>query len=89
MGQVFVAIAAGLGLLLGGVGGYQLGHLKGRVDGRMALILEQAAAAAETERERTKDDAFLRDLSDVDLCERALRARGLPVGSCAGLRRVP
>ncbi len=89
LGTVFVAIAAALGLMVGGGAGYALGYLSGRVDGRAALIQEQALAAAAIERERTQDDATIRDLSDADLCRRALRARGLPVDACDQLRRVP
>ncbi|RIY03271.1 hypothetical protein D3218_00400 [Aureimonas flava] len=89
MGQVLVVIAAALGLLLGGAGGYQLGYISGRVSGRAALLQEQALASAAAERERTQDDATIRDLSDADLCRRALRARGLPVAACDKLHRVP
>lgn len=59
-----------------------------RDDGARQVRLEMARQAADAERERIKDDAKLRSLSDYDLCVGALRSRGMPIAACDELRGV-
>ncbi|MEO1110089.1 MAG: hypothetical protein AAFX90_19420 [Pseudomonadota bacterium] len=57
--------------------------------GYEAHKLEMVEAAAQAERERIKDEARLKDLSDYELCADYLASRGLPFEDCEQLRRVP
>jgi len=65
------------------------GYLIGKRDGRQQAVSDQLQESIKAERERAKDDAKLRDLSDYDFCTLALRRRGLPVDQCDELRGLP
>ncbi|WP_062203466.1 hypothetical protein [Aureimonas sp. AU12] len=78
----------GVGAIAGAAIAYQVGHWSGERAGRAALTAEMQTAAQTAETERAADDAERKTLSDRDLCVRALRARGMPVDTCAGLRGV-
>ena len=51
---------------------------------RLTIEVERAQKAADVERERNKDDAALRNLSDYELCTRHLR--GVRDIACEQLR---
>jgi hypothetical protein len=74
-----------VGALLAVVGAYHLG--KG--DGYQDAIADQLRSNINAERERAKDDAKLRGLSDYDFCVLALRRRGLQSADCEQLRGLP
>ena len=65
------------------------GYLLGSNDERQRTRAEQLQSDIKSERERTKDDAKLRSLSNYDFCVLSLRRRGLPVKKCDELRGVP
>ncbi|MGU3399214.1 hypothetical protein ACLBWS_05645 [Brucellaceae bacterium D45D] len=60
----------------------------GKQNGYQRAVSEQLQESIKAERERAKDDAKLRGLSDYDFCALALRRRGLPVERCNELRRM-
>ncbi|WP_051514990.1 hypothetical protein, partial [Brucella rhizosphaerae] len=53
------------------------GYLIGKREGRQEIKIEQLQSDIKSERERTKDDAKLRSLSNYDFCVLSLRRRGL------------
>lgn len=55
---------------------------------RAKIEAERAQSAADAERERIKDDAALRNLSDYELCTRHLRGVR-DISACEQLRGVP
>lgn len=57
--------------------------------GYAAYEAEIAEGAAEAERARVQDDTQIKGLSDLDLCRRYLRSRGLPDEACEQLRGLP
>lgn len=63
-------------------------YLLGKRDGRQQAKTEQLQSDLNDERERTKDDAKLRSLSDYDFCILSLRRRGLQPADCEQLRGV-
>lgn len=73
-------------LLVGAValtGAFQLGKYKQRQEG----AIQQLQSDIRAERERVKDDAKTRNLSDYDFCIQSLRRRGVrTVGECEQLR---
>jgi hypothetical protein len=56
--------------------------------GRQQAKTEQLQTDIKAERERVKDDAKLRSLSDYDFCVVSLRRRGLQSADCEQLRGV-
>ncbi|WP_421505493.1 hypothetical protein [Brucella pseudogrignonensis] len=62
------------------------GYLLGKREGRQQAKTEQLQSDIKTERERAKDDAKLRSLSDYDFCVVSLRRRGLQSADCEQLR---
>lgn len=62
-------------------------YFYGKQTGLQRAISEQLQESIKAERERAKDDAKLRDLSDYDFCALTLRRRGLPIDQCDELRR--
>lgn len=62
------------------------GYLLGKRDGRHQAKTEQLQSDLKYERERTKDDAKLRSLSNYDFCVVSLRRRGLQPADCEQLR---
>ncbi len=64
-------------------------YLYGKQIGHRQAVSDQLQESIKAERERAKDDAKLRDLSDYDFCTLALRRRGLPVDQCDELRGLP
>lgn len=64
-------------------------YLLGSNDERQRSKAEQLQSDIKFERERTKDDAKLRSLSNYDFCVRSLRRRSLPVKECDELRGLP
>lgn len=64
------------------------GYLLGKRDGRQQAKTEQLQSDLNDERERTKDDAKLRSLSNYDFCVVSLRRRGLQSADCEQLRGV-
>lgn len=64
------------------------GYLLGKRDGRQQAKTEQLQSDLKSERERTKDDAKLRSLSNYDFCVVSLRRRGLQPADCEQLRGV-
>ncbi|WP_343315883.1 hypothetical protein AAIB41_13960 [Brucella sp. BE17] len=77
-----LSLAAVLAAVLISAGAYQLG----KQNGYQRAASEQLQEDIKAERERAKDDAKLRGLSDYDFCTLALRRRGLPVDRCDELR---
>ncbi|MEN5297538.1 hypothetical protein ABE530_04180 [Brucella sp. TWI559] len=67
---------------------FGFGYYRGDHSGFQRAKTAQLKADMKAERERTKDDAKLRGLSDYDFCIVALRRRGLPADECVGLRGV-
>jgi type II secretory pathway pseudopilin PulG len=64
-------------------GAFQLGKYKQRQEG----VIQQLQSDIRAERERLKDDAKTRNLSDYDFCIQSLRRRGVrTVGECEQLR---
>ena len=53
----------------------------------LSIEAERAQKAADAERERNKDDAIVRDLSDYELCTRHLRG-ARDISACKQLRRL-
>ncbi len=64
------------------------GYLIGKREGRQEIKIEQLQTDINAERERTKDDAKLRSLSNYDFCVLSLRRRGLQPADCEQLRGV-
>ncbi|MFS2326355.1 hypothetical protein U2P60_13230 [Brucella sp. H1_1004] len=64
------------------------GYLIGKREGRQEIKIEQLQSDINAERERTKDDAKLRSLSNYDFCILSLRRRGLQPADCEQLRGV-
>lgn len=62
------------------------GYLLGKREGRQQAKTEQLQSDIKAERERVKDDAKLRSLSDYDFCVVSLRRRGLQSADCEQLR---
>lgn len=78
--QIIVAVLAeGAAALTGAV---QLGKYKERQRG--AIL--QLQSDIRIERERVKDDATTRNLSDYDFCVQSLRRRGVQSADCEQLR---
>ena len=72
-------------LLVGAVtltGAYQFGKYKQRQEG----AIQQLKSDIRAERERVKDDAKTRNLSDYDFCIQSLRRRGVQFANCEQLR---
>jgi len=63
-------------------------YLLGEREGRQQAKTEQLQSDIKAERERVKDDAKLRSLSDHDFCVESLRRRGLQSADCEQLRGV-
>jgi hypothetical protein len=61
-------------------------YLLGKREGRQQAKTEQLQSDIKAERERVKDDAKLRSLSDYDFCVVSLRRRGLQSADCEQLR---
>lgn len=64
------------------------GYLLGKREGRQQAKNEQLQSDIKAERERVRDDAKLRSLSDYDFCVVSLRRRGLQPADCEQLRGV-
>lgn len=64
------------------------GCLIGKREGRQEVKNEQLQSDINAERERTKDDAKLRSLSNYDFCVLSLRRRGMQPADCEQLRGV-
>lgn len=78
--QIILAVlAVGAVALTGAV---QLGKYKERQRG----AIQQLQSDIRAERERVKDDAKTRDLSDYDFCVQSLRRRGVQSADCEQLR---
>lgn len=92
MATIWKLVPAWLKYLLTGIvaacimagGGYLLGNREGRQQAKT----EQLQSDIKAERERVKDDAKLRSLSDYDFCVVSLRRRGLQSADCEQLRGV-
>ena len=72
-------------LLVGAValtGAFQLGKYKQRQEG----VIQQLQNEIRAERERVRDDAKTRNLSDYDFCIQSLRRRGVQSADCEQLR---
>lgn len=63
-------------------------YLLGKREGRQQAQTEMLQSDIKAERERAKDDAKLRTLSDYDFCVVSLRRRGLQSADCERLRGV-
>ncbi|MBK0022077.1 hypothetical protein IAE29_12160 [Ochrobactrum sp. S46] len=63
-------------------------YLLGKREGRQQVKTEQLQSDVKAERERVKDDAKLRSLSDYDFCVVSLRRRGLQSADCEQLCRM-
>lgn len=78
--QIIMAVlAVGAAALTGAV---QLGKYKERQRG----AIQQLQSDIRAERERVKDDAKTRNLSDYDFCVQSLRRRGVQSTDCEQLR---
>ena len=78
--QIILAVlAVGAVALTGAV---QLGKYKERQRG----AFQQLQSDIRAERERVKDDAKTRNLSDYDFCVQSLRRRGVQSADCEQLR---
>lgn len=64
------------------------GYLAVKREARQQAITEQLHDAIKSEKERGKDDAKLRGLTNYDFCVLGLRRRGMPVEQCDELRGV-
>ncbi len=74
-------------LLVGAVvltGAFHFGKHKQRQEG----VIQQLQGDIRAERERVKDDAKTRNLSDYDFCIQSLRRRGMQSADCEQLRRL-
>ncbi|MGO8401316.1 hypothetical protein ACC783_23590 [Rhizobium ruizarguesonis] len=93
IGRLQMAAAAAAGAAIAALVVYAWATLwlvpAARLEGGERKIGEIAADAQRQESERKKDDAYLQDRSDYDLCVEYLSARGLPVDECERLRGVP
>ncbi|MCJ9696920.1 hypothetical protein MOV76_35750 [Rhizobium sp. PRIMUS64] len=93
IGRLQMAASAGAGALVAGLLVYVWASVwlvpAARLEGAEKKVGEIAADAQRQENERKKDDAYLQDRSDYDLCAEYLSARGLPVDECERLRGVP
>jgi len=78
---ILVVLAVGAVALTGAV---QLGKYKERQCG----AIQQLQSDIRAERERVKDDAKTRNLSDYDFCVQSLRRRGVQSADCEQLRRL-
>lgn len=78
--QIILAVLAVSAVAL--TGAVQLGKYKERQRG--AIL--QLQSDIRIERERVKDDAKTRNLSDYDFCVRSLRRRGVQSTDCEQLR---
>ena len=76
---IMAGLAVGVVALTGAV---QLGKYKERQRGAMLQLQSDIRA----ERERVKDDAKTRNLSDYDFCVQSLRRRGVQSTDCEQLR---
>lgn len=92
MAMFWKIIPAWLKCLLGGIvaacivaGG---SYLLGKREGWQQAKTERLQSDIKAERERVKDDAKLRSLSDYDFCVVSLRRRGLQSADCEQLRGV-
>ncbi|MEE9923955.1 MAG: hypothetical protein PBV01_11400 [Brucella anthropi] len=80
------------GLILAVTGGviaavaFGLGYYRGDANGVQRAAIQQLQADIKEERERARDDAKLRNLSDYDFCVQSLRRRGLQSADCEQLR---
>ena len=63
---------------------FQFGKYKQRQEG----VIQQLQNDIRAERERVKDDAKTRNLSDYDFCIQSLRRRGVQSADCEQLRRL-
>ena len=63
-------------------GAFQFGKYKQRQEG----AIQQLQSDIRAERERVKDDAKTRNLSDYDFCIQSLRRRGVQSTDCEQLR---
>ena len=63
-------------------GAFQFGKYKQRQEG----AIQQLQSDIRAERERVKDDAKTRNLSDYDFCIQSLRRRGVQSADCEQLR---
>lgn len=78
--QIIMAVlAVGAVALTGAV---QLGKYKERQRG----AIQQLQSDIRVERERVRDDAKMRNLSDYDFCVQSLRRRGVQSADCEQLR---
>jgi len=64
------------------------GYFAGKHEGRQQAVSEQLRETVKAEKERGKDDAKLRGLTNYDFCVLGLRRRGMPVEQCDELRGV-
>ncbi len=74
-------------ILVGAValtGAFQLGKYKQRQEGAIQKLQSDIRA----ERERVRDDAKTRNLSDYDFCIQSLHRRGVQSADCEQLRRL-
>lgn len=76
---IFAVLAVGTAALTGAV---QLGKYKERQRG----AIQQLQSDIRAERERVKNDAKTRNLSDYDFCVQSLRSRGVQSADCEQLR---
>lgn len=76
---ILVVLAVGAVALTGAI---QLGKYKERQRG----AIQQLQSDVRVERERVKDDAKTRNLSDYDFCIQSLRRRGVQSADCEQLR---
>ncbi len=65
-------------------GAIQFGKYKQRQEG----VIQQLQSDIRAERERVKDDAKTRNLSDYDFCIQSLRRRGVQSADCEQLCRL-
>ncbi len=82
MGQLKIIAALLLVGALALTGAFQLGKYKQR----QASVIQQLQSDIRAERERVKDDAKTRNLSDYDFCIQSLRRRGVQSADCEQLR---
>ena len=81
----FKIIAA---LLLVGAVAFTSAVQFGRYKQRQEHEIQQLQSDIRAERERVKDDAKTRNLSDYDFCIQSLRRRGVQSADCEQLRRL-
>ena len=82
MGRLKIIVALLLVGVVALVGAIQLGRYKQRQEGAIQQLQSDVLA----ERERVKDDAKTRNLSDYDFCIQSLRRRGVQSADCEQLR---